>query len=389
MASSRKTRVLFFDHTSQLGGAERSLLDLLEHLDRTRFEPLLLTSPGGPLVERAGGLGIPVHLLGLDGEALALSREAWSRNPLSVLWHARGLAAAIWQAAALVRAERVDVLHTNTLKAHVLGALVALLARKPIVWHMRDLPSSRGDSRRLLKRLFRLVKPRVLAISQAVAADLPAEMAARVVYNGIDLGAFEQRRTVAPLALPVGDGPVIGVVSHLIPWKGQDVFVRAAARLAEAHPSWRFVVVGDDIFQFRGERTRLEALAAALGIGERIAFLGHREDVPGVLAQLDLFVLPSLYEPFGRVLIEAMAAGKPIVASRAGGVPEIVLDGETGLLVAPGDPQALADAVAGLLGDRATAERLSAAGRQRVEAYFSLERTVEGVARAYDAWGLA
>ncbi|HEY9722283.1 MAG TPA: glycosyltransferase, partial [Oscillatoriaceae cyanobacterium] len=199
---------------------------------------------------------------------------------------------------------------------------------------------------------------------------------------------FHHPREIAPLALPVGEGPVVGVVSHLIPWKGQDVFVRAAARLAPDHPDWRFVVVGDDIFQFRGERTRLEALAASLGIGERIAFVGHREDVPGVLEQFDLFVLPSLYEPFGRVLIEAMAATRPIVATFAGGVPEIVLDGETGVLVPPGDDERLAQAIAAVLADSALAKRLATAARQRVETHFALTRTVEGVMQAYGDWGL-
>ena len=256
---------------------------------------------------------------------------------------------------------------------------------------MRDIPSTRGDARALLKALFKLVKPGILAISKAVADDLPPAMRARtrVVYNGLDLAAFDQAvARPADLPLSEGDGPVIGTVSYLIPWKGQEIFLRAAALLAGAHPSWRFVVVGDPIFQFRGERDRLEALAAELGIRDRVAFAGHREDIPAVMGALDLFVLPSLYEPFGRVLIEAMGARLPIVASRAGGVPEIVLDGETGVLVPPGEPEALADAIAGLVIDRERADRLASAGRARVERCFSLEATVTGVLEAYEDLGL-
>jgi glycosyltransferase involved in cell wall biosynthesis len=211
----------------------------------------------------------------------------------------------------------------------------------------------------------------------------------RVVYNGLDLAAFDREAArPAELPLPGGDGPVIGTVSHLIPWKGQEIFLRAAAQLLQAHPGWRFVVVGDPIFQFRTERERLERLAGELGISDRVTFAGHREDIPAVMSALDLFVLPSLYEPFGRVLIEAMGARKPVVASRAGGVPEIVLDGETGVLVPPGEPEALADAIADLVVDRERAERLAAAGRARVEKHFSLEATVQGVLEAYEDFGL-
>lgn len=387
-----KARILYLDHTSHLGGAERSLLDLLERLDRDRLEPILATSGGGPLVDRARALGVEVVVMSVGDKALELSREAWQDQPWRVLWQARGFAREIARLVRLVRTRRIEAIHTNTLKAHVLGSIVAWLARRPIVWHMRDLPSSRGDARRLLARFFRLVRPGILAISEAVAADMPPGMRerTRVVYNGIDLPRFDARAAEPPAGPvgPPGEGPLVGTVSHLIPWKGQEIFLRAIARLAPDHPDWRFVVVGDPIFQFRGERDRLEALAAELGILGRVQFAGHREDVPALLSRLDMFVLPSLYEPFGRVLIEAMAARLPIVASRAGGVPEIVVDGESGVLVTPGDDQALAVAIAALLGDPARASAMAGAARARVEARFSLDATVRGVLEAYEAFGL-
>lgn len=384
------TRVLYIDHTSELGGAERSLLDLLTHLDRSRVEPILVTSPHGPLVERARALGVEVVLLDVDPEALTLSREEWSHNKARFVWKARGFIGEVWRLAALVRRRGVQVVHTNTLKAHVLGSLVAKLSGRPIVWHMRDLPSKRGDARNLLDRLFKLVNPGIIAISAAVAEDLSPAMAARtrVVYNGIDLAAFDARTRTPAEGLPPGDGPMIGTISHLIPWKGQDVFLYAAAQLLRRHPAARFMVVGDPIFQFQLERERLEGIARHLGIGDAVSFVGHREDVPAVLSRLDVFALPSLYEPFGRVLIEAMAARRPIVASRAGGVPEIVLDGETGVLVEPGDPQALADALAGMLESPTRAETLAGAARERVADCFSLEATVAGVMAAYEAFGV-
>jgi glycosyltransferase involved in cell wall biosynthesis len=383
-------RVLYLDHTSELGGAERSLLDLLERLDRTRVAPLLVTSPAGPLVERARALGIEVELLRLDEPALTLSREEWSQHRFKFAWKARGFLWEAWRLARLMRARGIDVVHTNTLKAHVLGSLVAWLARKPIVWHMRDLPSKRGDARNLLDRMFKVVRPGIIAISRAVAEDLSPPMAAhtRVVHNGIDLAAFDARRATPVAGLPPRDGPVVGTISHLIPWKGQDVFLYAAAQLLRRHPDARFVIVGDPIFQFRRERERLEGIVRYLGIGDRVAFAGHREDVPALLGTFDVFALPSLYEPFGRVLIEAMAAERPIVASQAGGVPEIVVDGQTGMLVPPGDPEALANGLAAILEDPARAGQLAAAARERVAACFSLDATVRGVMASYEAFGL-
>lgn len=387
-----KINVLFLDHTSHMGGAERSMLDLLSRLDRDRLAPRVVMSAGGPLVERVQALGMPVELMDLDAQAVQLSREAWQHNPLSFFWRARGYLGEVLRLIRVVKAHDIRFIHTNTLKAHVIGSLVAFGARRPIVWHMRDLPSSRGDARNLLAGLFRLVNPGILAISQAVADDLPPAMRARtrVVYNGVDLARFAALSAPAPvdLPLPAGDGPLIGTVSHLIPWKGQEVFIKAAALMLKAHPDWRFLLVGDDIFQFQGERARLTALTEELGIADRVVLTGNREDVPAILARLDLFVLPSLYEPFGRVLIEAMAARLPIVASRAGGVPEIVVEGETGLLTVPGSAESIAEAVEAVLLDPELRRRMAAAGRERVERCFSLEATVRGVMEAYEAFGL-
>lgn len=387
-----KTTILFLDHTSQLGGAERSMLDLLSRLDRSRVEPIVATTPGGPLVERLRALGIEVFSMGLSESAQTLSREQWEGDRWRFLWMARAYFAQALDLCRFVRRRRIAALHTNTLKAHVLGTLVAFLTRRKILWHMRDLPSSRGDSRSLFAKLHGLVRPGVLAISRAVADDLPPPLArsARVVYNGIDLEAFDAKlaQKAEPLPLPAGDGPLIGTVSYLIPWKGQEVFLRAAAKLLAEHPDWRFLVVGEPIFQFKDERRRLEALAGELGLGESLVFAGHREDIPSVMAALDLFVLPSLYEPFGRVLLEAMAARRAIVASDAGGVPEIVLDQQTGLLVPPGDAEALAGAIARVVSDPSLSARLGQAARARAEALFSLDATVRGVMEAYEAMGL-
>ncbi len=385
-------RILYLDHTGELGGAERVLLDVLPRLDRRRIAPLLAASPDGELLGRAQALGVEVVPLRLDERARTLSREAWGLDPLGFVWRARGFLNEARRLAGVIRERRVQAVHTNTLKAHVLGSLAARMAGRPVIWHMHDLPSTRGDTRNLLDHMARLARPDIIAVSEAVAADLSPAMRARtrVVHNGIDLAAFDRAAGTPdpPLPLPAGQGPVVGAISYLIPWKGHEVFLLAAKRMLAVRPDLRFAIVGETIFQWRDERDRLERIAQDLGIADRVAFTGHREDVPAVLGAFEVFVMPSLFEPFGRVLLEAMAASRPIVAANAGGVPEIVVDGETGLLVPPGDDAALAATALALLADPVRARALGEAGRRRVAEAFSLDAQVAGLMAAYEAFGV-
>ncbi|MEB3329076.1 MAG: glycosyltransferase family 4 protein [Candidatus Sericytochromatia bacterium] len=382
--------VLILDHTGELGGAERVMLEVLERLPAHGVRATVACSPAGPLRARVEALGVPVWPLGLDEAARTLSREAWAAQPWRVAWAARALLRDALALARRARREGVTLLHTNTLKGHLLGTLVGRLTGLPVAWHMHDMPSARGDTRQLLTWAAALWRPAcVLAVSRAAAADLPPALQAlaRVVPNGLDLAAFDEAaaRRVAPVAWPPGVGPLLGSVSWLIPWKGFDVLLRAMPRIVAVHPDVRLAIVGDAIFQWRDERARLEALAVELGIASRVAFLGAREDVPALLSCFDVFVHPALQEPFGRVLLEAMAARRAVVACEAGGVPEVVVPGETALLVPPGEVDALAGAVLELLATPARAARMGEAGRRRVGMAFGLDHQVTQVIGAWSA----
>lgn len=380
--------ILFLDHSGELGGAERSMLELIARLDPSRLRPILACPLEGPLADRARGMGLEPWPFEAPEAARHASREAWAASPLSTAWSARSFGLALWHLAQRAKAEGVVAIHTNTLKAHVLGAPLARLAGTELVWHLRDLPSSRGNAGRLLTWAAKLGRPKAIAIAEAVRRDWPLVVReqARVVHNGIDLASFDARAAAeAPPALP--QEPVVASLSHLIPWKGHGDFLGAVAKLAPRFPEVAWAVGGDDIFQFQGERERLRALAEMLGVSEQVAFLGHVEAVPSFMKALHLFVLPSHHEPFGRVLLEAMAAGRPVVATRGGGVPEVVVHGETGLLVPPGRPDALAEAIGELLSDPARAEAMGEAGRRRVAERFSLQATVAGVESAYESFG--
>jgi glycosyltransferase involved in cell wall biosynthesis len=270
----------------------------------------------------------------------------------------------------LVRDTGAVLVHANGSRAMLYAGLAARLTGRPCVWHVRVLePDPPLDW--VLARL----ATRIVAISDAVRMRFgrSSRAAARstVVPNGIDLGAFVPARSAsevrAELGLPAG-ARVVGSVGRLVPYKGYAYLLDAFARLRGKHPDVRLLLVGDG-----PERASLERQARAQGVEADARLAGHREDVADLVQVMDVFVLPSVAEHFGRVLLEAMALARPIVATAAGGVPEIVRDGATGLLVPPRDALALATAVGALLDDPARADALGRAGRQRVRD-FTIER---------------
>ncbi len=360
------TPVLFVNHEPGLGGAELSLLDLLSGLDRKRFTPLVATSADGPLAERVRRLGGEVALVPMTGT------NPWRK--------ARAICAAGPELARHVRARGVGLLHANSLLGGYAASLAAWRTGVPLVWHVRDIGYP------WLGRLLCRRADRVLANSAATAAALGAEASRTViVHNGIPERFF----TAVPPPRPERTtAPRIGMVGRLDPWKGHTEFLAAAASLLPDHPGLEVWIAGGQPVagsQAHADYPRhLAELAEREGLRGHVRFLGHVDDVIGVLDQLDVYVHPSRApEPFGRAVVEAMARARPIVATRAGGIPELVEHGVTGLLVPPGDPGALATAIAQLLRDRGLAQDLAGRARQAASAKFTIARHVAVVERVY------
>jgi glycosyltransferase involved in cell wall biosynthesis len=210
-----------------------------------------------------------------------------------------------------------------------------------------------------------------------------------VVHDGIDLAGFRPTRSAAEVRAALGMDacdPVIGITANVNPWKGQEILVRAVAELSADFPRLGCLVVGGLVRGAEPYLAGMEAFVAERGLGSRVRFVGARSDIADIVASLDVLVHASITpEPFGRVLIEGMALGRPIVATAGGGVPEIVVDGQTGLLVPGGDVGAMAAALRRLLGDPALRQRFGAAGLARARSHFSLESYVAGVEAVYDA----
>ena len=353
------TGIVFLDHAPALGGAERSLL-LLRHLDRAHWQPHLACN-GGPLAEQAAALDIPVHILPMP---------RLRRSPRFLRdWLTRAHAIAH-----LAQQTGAALFHANTVRAAFYAALAAHLAGIPFVWHMRDFWLSESRPRhlwadRLGKRLLCTTAACVITNSHAVAAHLPCSHKVTVIHNGIEVEQFDPTTDGVPFPQQHGippDVPLVGMVGRLRPWKGQDRFLRVLAQVREAVQDVWGLIVGGAIFDVENDYpTRLHRLAAHLGLADRVVFTGHREDVRPALTAMDVFVHAGDPEPFGLVNLGAMAMGTPVVAFDQGALPEIVTNGETGLLVPPGDEAALAEAVVTLLRDPA---RRTAMGRAMARA---------------------
>jgi glycosyltransferase involved in cell wall biosynthesis len=359
------TAVLFVDSAEAIGGAEVSLLLLMRHLDRRRFCPVLVCNEG-PLAEAARRQRLDIRVVAmpkLRGRPTA----------------PRVLAQAVMELRRIIREERIEIVHCNVMRASFYAALAARMTGRRLIWHARDIHRARW-----YPRLMCHLATRTIAVSKAVAARVPCPQRTAIVYNGLDPAPFAEANGQAFRA-EIGVGPnqpLIGIVGRIWPWKGQRLFLETAARIGRSHPAARFCVVGDVLFPAdRDYLAELKAYARRLGISDRVVFTGHRHDVATVMAGFDLLVHTSQGEPFGRVLIEAMAARRPVVAFADGGVPEIVVDGQTGVLTPPGDVSALVEAIEQLLGDGNRRAAMGQAGRDRVAELF----TAEGMTRATEA----
>lgn len=321
------------------------------------------------------------------------SRYEVARTGLQVAVLAPFGVASVIALARLARRVRADLIHTNGLKAHVLGGLAGRMIRVPVVWHLRDFPPP-GSSGMVLKRCAGMLPSVVIATSQALVAAMEPAAAGRVlrIYNPVDLDRFRPHGSRDRLRGELGlteQTPLIGLVAHLTPWKGHDLFLRIARAVLNRVPACRFVVAGGSIYDTDGHagyRETLQTQLTVLSLGDRVKFLGVRDDMPDVFAALDALVhCPHAPEPFGRSIAEAMAAGTPVVAARCGGIPELVEDGVTGILVPSGDVDGFASAVVRLLSDSALRQQLGVAARQRAEALFDPDAHARRVSDAYHA----
>lgn len=371
-ASPDRIRLLKFVACFGRGGTERQFTNLALALNRSRFEV------GFGCLLRDGALRDEIDAAGLRV----------SEYPIRS-FYAPGAYVQQLRFARELRRTRVDIVHTYNFYANVFAVPAARLAGVPVVVaSIRDMGVYLSPAQRVVQRQVCRMADLVLVNADAIRRWLigdgydPARIA--VVGNGIDFRRFrhiEGSNLRTELGLP-GDTPIVLLVSRLVPRKGIEDFLDAAARLSAERPLVRYVIAGEAA-PGSGYADVIQRYASRVGIAARVHFLGPRRDVPALLAQATVSVLPSLSEGLSNVLLESMAAGVPVVATRVGGAPEVIEDGESGLLVPPGNPGELAGTIGRLLDHPDLAARLAAGARQTVRTRFSLERMVAATETHY------
>ncbi|MGP4725507.1 glycosyltransferase family 4 protein [Agrobacterium deltaense] len=373
------TSALFVSHTGEKGGAELFLTDLVKagpHSWRACF------LSGGAAADDLVDAGRAPIMLSAGEKMLSIRRNA---SFGALLRGAADVMAVAWQLSR--EARHYDVICANSQKALFVCALAAKLSRRPLVWILHDIvtdPAFSATNRRASLAFARLFA-RLVAVNSEETGRAFIEAGGeadkvRIVYNGFDpaKARLHEPGVTARLRAELGLGPqpLVGLFGRLSEWKGQHVFLDAIAAMEGVQA----VIVGGALFGQEAYEARVRKQASRLGLEGRVRFLGFRPDVPELMAAMDVVAHTSIVaEPFGRVVVEAMMCGRPVVATRGGGVTEIIRDGETGLLVPPGDASALASAIGCVLSKPALAERLAQKGREDVSQRFSLEETCRSV----------
>jgi glycosyltransferase involved in cell wall biosynthesis len=375
--------ILFVHHSNDLYGADIILLETVRHLDRSRFKPLVILPQDsqhiGRLAPRLAAANAEVIFL-----PLAVMRRKYFR-PGRVARYLFELAAAIHSIRRIILDRKIHLVHTNTL-AVTAGSFAARIVRVPHVWHVHEILVDPVPIRKLMHWLVARFAKVVVCISEAVKAhvlvDQPdAAPRIRVIPNGMNLARFlTESGSPALIRAQYGiptDAPLVGMIGKVTRWKGQLVFANAARLILASQPNAHFLAVGG---VFDSEHFYMENFVnevTRLGLQDRFHIVDYTPEVSGLLKTFDVFVLPSTSpEPFGLVLIEAMASAKAIVATAHGGPSEIITTGQTGVLVEPKSPEALADAVLDLLSDANQRANLGIAARRAALERFSIERYI-------------
>jgi glycosyltransferase involved in cell wall biosynthesis len=390
-------RVLYIQPGRGIGGAKVSLQQFLHARSEAQVSQLALSAPADPpFVEMIGGAVERIHVLSLPSWLRAKNQSLYHRlvSTAAQFKHGWYIRPAL-QLAKIVRREGIDLIHTNSSVSPV-GALAALVTKRPHVWHVREsigrdeqFPLALGDWMSAL--LFRRLSGALICNSQYTAGFFRQRgIEPHVIYTGIDLQAFagaEDRGRQLRLRLGFRpDRPLIGMVGSIrSSVKEHSVFLHAAALLRENRPGCQWIIFGGSLQLSDSPYARsVNETVAQLGLDQGILCPLFIEDIPAMMQCIDILVHPARREGLGRVVMEAMAAGKPVVGVQAGGVKELICDGETGLLFPPGDPGAIAEAVETLLSDPVLNARIGERAASYAREHFNQDRNAKAVGEIYD-----
>ena len=399
IGSSRPCRVLYVHNSADTYGASRSLLRLVTSLDRSRFEPIVVLPEEGELSRQLRRFNAPVFI---HPHLTVISR--YLKSPSEILRFLLSVPLSTWFLLRTIRRERIDLIHTNV-GVIPTAAAAALLAGVPHVWHIREFFSEFASLWSLYRLWILGASRRVVAVSKAAATQFSGNRKVRVIYNGFLLASpesgnvllvdrFQEKAPALDAAdlrnafrqeHRLGGELVVGCVGRIkFQRKGQDVFIRALGLLKKRGVAVRGLIVGAPFAANEAHWQAVRQLITREGVEKEIVLAGELKDVRPAYAAMDLCVLPSaLPEPFGGVVMEAMAMRLPVIATNIGGSPEQVEEGVTGFLIPPNDPETLARKIEELAKNPNLRQQFGIAGVERIRKRFALEQTTREIESLY------
>lgn len=393
---SNRFRIAFVVYDSGIGGAEVNLFHLFSGMDRKRFHPIVFVPGCGPLTERLDKMGIN-YLLVPRGKHFSTSIFIFGKkvfNPFAAFFDLLAFVPLIYRLVWQLRVNKINVIHTGAMVAHIYGGIAAKFAKIPCVWHVQDIidPSlAFGFVRKIFVVLGGCIPVRIVAVSRSVASMFVGKSSAKVelIYNGTNTEEFSPNVDGREVRRALGIGPndlVVGMVGRLVSWKGQREFLLAAAILIRHFPTIKFLLVGNATFGPSSYCDDLMELCRRLGLKSHVVFAGFRKDVARVIRAMDVLVHASILpEPFGLVVIEGMACGVPVVAADSGGPLEIINNGVDGFLVNPKHTDALANQIRVLLTDHELCKHVALNGRKKVMENFSVDKYINSFEKLFSS----
>ena len=384
-------RIVYLNHSGKVSGAEISLLTFFKGLKgRKEIEPILVCPIEGVLKERAPGMGFPI----VNIEPF---EAGFTRNPLSFLGYGVRLLRIARRFASIVKGSNADLIDANSVRAGLVASVSTFFHKIPILVHVRDcVPKNKIGS--LTRRVIASRASEIVVNSSHVAHHFALDSSMlrkiEVVYNPLDLAAFDPDKVDGNEFKKIfnvnGSYPLLGVVGQISPWKGLVDVIRAMPKVLSYFPEARLVIVGEPKFDTVSARydnvaylRKLESLVERLNLKKEVIFTGERSDIPEVMKAIDLLILASWEEPFGRALIEAMAMEKPVISTNVGGPTEILEDGVNGILVSPKNPQIIAQAIIELASKKKKSEEMGRRGRKEVRRRFNTDTYIAKMLNIY------
>ncbi len=380
MAANGKRRILYVTHTTSLGGAELSLLDVLGALDRTRYEPVAAVPGKGRFSRELAAIDVPCRYVPIYGLRRSVNPYQLAVSTSQLLRGSRDLRRLVYE-------EEPHIVHTNSAQAQLYAALALRSSGVPVVWHARDLIGL-GKIRPLLTN----AATRIIAISEAVRAHIAQHVGTPesivTIYNGINWERIRPQQAAEHLRHSLGipeSAPLVGMVAQYADWKRHETFLRMAARLHEHDPRLHFVIAGaEHDLSGNRRRRRLQEHVRQTGLENCVTITTFLEDIGTLLESLDVLVHPAENEPFGRIIAEAMGMGTAVVAVDACGPGEIITHEEDGFLVQRAHARDLATAAGTLLDQPRYRERLATNATAKARNTFTTDRCARQIVDVYE-----